>query len=160
MKAKLDKIEMKVPAKPEYVSIVRLTVSGIANRMGYAYDTIEDMKVAIAEACTNVVDHAYDEGHGDINLAFTMFEDRFEMMVSDEGGKNPTLKKANGPVNASTPVQDLQEGGLGLFLIETLMDEVDIQQGNGVTIKMKKFLQRDEVAQGADGLEATVNEKG
>ena len=52
---------MKIPAKAEYVAIIRLTMAGVANRMGFAYDDIEDMKIAISEACTNIVQHAYKE---------------------------------------------------------------------------------------------------
>lgn len=61
MKNNADYIEMKVPAQPEYVGIIRLTLSGVASRMGYTYDEIEDLKIAVSEACTNAVQHAYKE---------------------------------------------------------------------------------------------------
>ncbi|MBM7634443.1 anti-sigma B factor RsbW [Geomicrobium sediminis] len=157
MSSKNDSIEMSVPAKAEYIGILRLTASGIANRVGYSYDVIEDIKVSMAEACTNVVDHAYKDGSGDIKVKFDLCNDYLQIQVSDEGTEKKTLAKSNGPVDANKPIEELQEGGLGLFLIETLMDEVEITQDNGVTITMKKFVQRDEVAQGADGVETTAN---
>lgn len=59
MNESVDLIEMKIPAKPEYVGIIRLTLSGVASRMGYVYEEIEDLKIAVSEACTNAVQHAY-----------------------------------------------------------------------------------------------------
>lgn len=152
-----DCIEMSVPAKPEYVGVIRLTASGVANRLGYSYDDIEDIKLAVAEACTNVVNHAYSkegttEGRNDIHLEFTVYEDRIQLVVADRGGAVDldVLKKKRGPLNSSQAIEDLKEGGLGLFLIETLMDEVDIQGDEGVVITMTKFLKRDEVESGDD----------
>ncbi|SDO32082.1 anti-sigma B factor RsbW [Alkalicoccus daliensis] len=142
-------IEMKVPARPEYVGVVRLTVSGIANRLGYSYDDIEDIKIAIAEACTNVVNHAYpdDTEQDSMHITFAVYEDRMELIVADQGGAVDVdqLNKGRGPITKEQPVEDLKEGGLGLFLIETLMDEVEIRGESGVMIIMTKFLQRDEV---------------
>lgn len=149
-----DRIEMNVPAKAEYVGVVRLTASGVANRLGYSYDDIEDIKLAVAEACTNVVNHAYekadDEVSHDIHLKFSVYEDRMEFVIADQGGAVDLdeLKKNRGPLNASQAIEDMKEGGLGLFLIETLMDEVDIQGDTGVIITMTKFLKRDEVEPG------------
>ncbi|ADU28633.1 anti-sigma B factor RsbW [Evansella cellulosilytica] len=155
-----DKIQMKIPAKPEYVGVVRLTVSGIANRIGCSYDDIEDIKIAVAEACTNVVEHAYKDTASDPTILFScsIFEDRLELAITDRGGEVDVSKFQNGkgPVNADQPVGDLKEGGLGLFLIETLMDKVEISSTSGVTIVMTKFLQRDEVELNEDRISTEV----
>ena len=50
-----ETIKMEIPANPDYVSILRLTTSGIANKLGFSMDDIEDMKVAVSEACSNAV---------------------------------------------------------------------------------------------------------
>ena len=152
-------IEMKVPAKPEYVGVVRLTVSGVANRVGYTYDEIEDIKVAIAEACTNVVDHAYDND-GLISLRFRVHDQFVEFKIADDGRNVDVeeLKKYRGPIKPDEPIQKLNEGGLGLFLIETLMDDVEINKDQGVAIVMKKYFQKDGVAHGTNGIETeTIN---
>src|SRR5699024_5720393 len=81
-----DFIEMKVPAKAEYVGIVRLSTSGIANRMGFNYEEIEDLKVAISEAMSNATTHAYDEKDGgEVTIGFGLYPDRLEVMVADRG---------------------------------------------------------------------------
>ncbi|MFA9556655.1 anti-sigma B factor RsbW [Evansella sp. AB-rgal1] len=152
-----DFIELKMPAKPEYVGVVRLTVSGIANRLGYSYDDIEDIKIAVAEACTNVVNHAYNDTDKEEALMFigcNVFSDRLEVMVADRGGDIDVNSFINGkgPVDATKPIEELKEGGLGLFLIETLMDKVEINSNSGVMIVMTKFLQRDGVEQDDNGI--------
>ncbi|MBB5174207.1 anti-sigma B factor RsbW [Texcoconibacillus texcoconensis] len=157
-----DFIEMKVPAKPEYVGVVRLTVSGVANRVGYTYDDIEDIKIAVAEACTNVVNHAYDgeESEAFMTVGCGVYSDRIEMMVADRGNSFDieALKKDLGPIDAQEPIGDMKEGGLGLFLIDTLMDRVEICGESGVIIMMTKFLQRGEVEQSDDGISAKTKQ--
>lgn len=148
MKEAFDYIEMKIPAKAEYVGVIRLTLSGIASRMGFAYDLIEDLKIATSEAITNAVQHAYkkDEG-GEVVVGFALYKERLEVMVSDSGKSfNLTeTREETGPYQENIQVEFLREGGLGLYLIESLMDEVRVHQNEGVTVFMTKYLDREQV---------------
>ena len=149
-----DFLEMKVPAKAEYVGVIRLSVSGIGSRMGFSYEDIEDLKVAISEAMTNVVTHAYEqEEEGEITIGFGIYEDRLEVMVSDQGEsfRFEEIRNRIGPVSEDKikEVSDLREGGFGLFLINALMDKVEINNEYGVIVIMTKFLDETEV--GANG---------
>lgn len=153
MKEAFDYIEMKIPAKPEFVSVIRLTISGIASRMGFTYDLIEDLKIATSEAITNAVQHAYkaEEG-GEIVVGFGLYDQRLEVIVSDSG-KSFNLKEIRqktGPYQEDTQVQFLREGGLGLYLIESLMDEVKVHQNEGVTVFMTKYLEGEQVESNAE----------
>ncbi len=154
-----DRIHLELPAKPEFVSIARLTVSGIANRLGFSYDDIEDLKIAVAEACTNVVEHAYSED-GFISLACYIFEDRIQIVVADQGKSFDIAEVESrlGPVDAKKPVGDLKEGGLGLFLISTLMDKVEINEDNGVMLVMTKYLYESGVKESVDGISSLQSE--
>ncbi|CEI82535.1 serine-protein kinase RsbW [Oceanobacillus oncorhynchi subsp. incaldanensis] len=143
-----DYIEMKVPAKAEYIGVMRLTLSGVANRMGFSYDAIEDLKVAISEAVTNAVEHAYEEKEsGEITVGFGLYEDRMEIMVADRGGSFDLeeVKNGTGPYQSDEPVEKIREGGFGLFLIEALMDEVKINNKYGVMVIMTKYNREEEV---------------
>ncbi|WP_323856403.1 anti-sigma B factor RsbW [Rossellomorea marisflavi] len=142
-----DYIEMKIPAKPEYVGVIRLTLSGIASRMGFDYDVLEDLKIATSEAITNAVQHAYKDEDGEVLVGFGLYDDRLEVMVADHGESfNFTeIKKAVGPYHADHSVEFLREGGLGLYLIESLMDEVKVHHQEGVTVFMTKFLSGEQV---------------
>jgi serine/threonine-protein kinase RsbW len=130
-----DKIMLTLPNTPEYVSVARLTLSGIANRMGFDVEAIEDLKVAIAEACTNALKHGCGEDC-DYTIEFSVFNNRLDIEIIDKGEgfdyKNlvePDLTKP-------------REGGLGIFIIKSLMDDVEINnyKGRGTRILMRKNL--------------------
>lgn len=143
-----DYIEMKFPASAEYVGLIRLTVSGVLSRAGATYDQIEDSKIAISEAVTNAVMHAYDSDElGEILVGFAIYKDKVEMIVADHGQSfnYEEVKDELGPYSEDDNVNYLREGGLGLFLIETLMDEVFVKKGPGVTISMTKFIDESQV---------------
>ncbi|WP_025026351.1 anti-sigma B factor RsbW [Caldalkalibacillus mannanilyticus] len=142
-----DFVELKIPARAEYVGVVRLLISGVANRQGFSYDDIEDMKIAVAEACTNAITHAYKGHEGQIIVGCTVYSDRIEIMVVDHG-ESFNLEQIEGkkrPIDHHAPIEDLTEGGLGLFLIDTLMDKVEICNDSGIVIIMTKYKRRDEV---------------
>ncbi|HLQ97737.1 MAG TPA: anti-sigma B factor RsbW [Candidatus Dormibacteraeota bacterium] len=139
-----DFIEMRFPAKAEYVGVVRLSISGIASRMGFSYDDIEDLKIAMSEAVSNVVAHAYND-EGEVTIGFGVYEDRLEVMVADRGGSFDLqeIKDEIGPYDKNVEkVENLREGGFGLFLIKSLMDKVEFNNKYGVIVLMTKYLER------------------
>ena len=139
-----DFIEMRFQAKAEYVGVVRLSISGIASRMGFSYDDIEDLKIAMSEAVSNVVAHAYND-EGEVTIGFGVYEDRLEVMVADRGGSFDLqeIKDEIGPYDKNVEkVENLREGGFGLFLIKSLMDKVEFNNKYGVIVLMTKYLER------------------
>lgn len=143
-----DYIEIRVPAKSQYVSVIRLTISGLAMRVGFTYDEIEDLKIATSEAVTNVVHHAYKANEeGEVVIGCALFEDKIEIMVADYGVSFnfEEIKSKVGPYNENENVALLREGGLGIYLMETLMDEVKLNNEGGVTVFMTKYVSREQV---------------
>jgi serine/threonine-protein kinase RsbW len=133
----LDLVNLVIPAKNDFVSVARLAISGIANRMGFSYDEIEDLKLAVSEACTNAVDAKCTNGEGDIKVSCNIFSNRLEIEVMDEG--------KSGLFENNPPVQTLREQDLGIYLIESLMDQVDIQEEGGIVVKLTKFIKENGV---------------
>lgn len=154
-----DAIQLKLPNLPDYLGVARLTVSGVANRLGFSFDEIEDIKLAVGEACSNAVKHAYreDDRKGVILLDCTVYPDRLQIVVSDEGKGLESTPAAEGlaPLYAGREIDEVEEGGLGLYLIHTLMDEVEIRSDNGVSVSMTKYVRRDGVA----GYDRTISEE-
>lgn len=143
-----DFVEMRVPAKAEYVGVVRLSISGIASRMGFTYEDIEDLKVVISEAVTNTVEHAYDvEDEGEVTIGFGIYDNRLEVMVADHGGSFnlSEIKERTGRYTTAEEIENLRGGGFGLFIINELMDKVEINNEYGVIILMTKYLSNTEV---------------
>jgi len=138
-----DYVEIKIPAKAQYVGVARLTISGLASRLNFTFEEIEDLKIAASEAITNAVQHAYkDDETGEIVVGCALFGDKIEVMVADKGSSFnfEETKKRVGRYNDQEEVMFLREGGLGLYLIESLMDEVKVYHKEGVTIFMTKYL--------------------
>lgn len=132
-------IEMKVPCDPRFLSVVRLTVAGAAARAGLGVNEVEDVKVAVSEACTNVIDHAFG-GEASAAATFTVRigvrEGELRLEVLDEGvGFDPKHLPA-GTVESAAE----REGGLGVFLMQGLMDEVKIESapGSGTRVLLVK----------------------
>lgn len=135
-----DTIEMRVPCETRFLSVVRLTVAGAAARAGLAVGDIDDLKVATSEACTNVIEHAYQDqpegGAACITLRLQVKEGELRVEVEDQGsGFDP---KRLPKVEPEERVR--QEGGLGIYLMHSLMDEVRIESapGSGTRVTMVK----------------------
>lgn len=132
----IDTIEMTIPSKPEYVGVIRLTVSAIANRMGFDIEEIEDIKVAVAEGCTNAIKHGLDKN---FYVNFLVSRSSLSILIKDDGkGCNPSQIQEPDLLNP-------KEGGLGLFIVRSLMDEVEFtsEEGSGSIVKMTKHLGDD-----------------
>lgn len=139
-----DALSMKltIPAASEFVGVVRLAISGVATRMNYTIEEIEDIKISISEACTNAIQHAYenpnDVSANKIDIEATIYSDRLEIIVQDFG-KGFDL----GILGTDEQKEKSQEKfglGLGLTFVKSLMDDTEFtsEPGKGTTIKMSK----------------------
>jgi len=133
-------VELHLPNRPEFVAVARLMVSAVACRMAYDIDAIEDIKVAVGEACTNAIEHGCPQGPGAqmIMVCCDLKDEGLEITVKDPGdGFDPTATRQR---RQGTAV--LTERGLGMLLIESLMDDVkfDSMPGNGTQVRMFKRL--------------------
>jgi serine/threonine-protein kinase RsbW len=128
-------IDLSLPAIADFVAVARLTVSGVATRMNFTIDDIEDIKIAVSEACTNSIKHAYENsGEGKLDLKYVIDGTSLEITITDYGkGFDPDNIAKNRDVN------DLGLG-LGITFVKSLMDKTEIVSkiGSGTTIKMTK----------------------
>lgn len=128
----LNTVKMEVTAIPENISVLRLTASGMASKAGLDIEEIEDIKVCISEACTNAI--RYSEKPV-FYVEISIQNKSFNIKVSDKGRGMDI-----GDIPNPNPM-DPKEGGLGIFIIKSLMDEVEISTNDqGTTIDMKKYL--------------------
>ncbi|WZL73170.1 ATP-binding protein [Clostridiaceae bacterium 35-E11] len=134
-----DVLSISVPSKPEYVNVIRLTASAIASRIGFNIEQIEDIKVAVAEACTNAIKHGLCHNHDNFHINFCVDQDKMTIDIIDEGSGFSCT-------NIQEPdLTNPREGGLGIFIIKSLMDEVEVISdiGKGTKMKMTKYLGED-----------------
>ena len=117
----VDCVKLAFPARPEYLLLARLALTGVARAGGVEEDVLADLRLAVTEAAGNVVRHAYADGEGDVMLAFTLTATgRLEVVVDDDG---PGFDEAD---VASWEPADLGEEGMGLAIIRAVADEVEI----------------------------------
>ncbi|MEF2967548.1 anti-sigma B factor RsbW [Paenibacillus sp. M1] len=143
----VQKVVVSLPATAEYVDIVRLNLYGIASMMGFSYEEIEDMKVAVSEACNNSVLYAYKDSDGTMEVTFEIIGDALSISVRDEGESFDAWGMAG--ERAGLHDKDLNDapiGGLGFYLMEALMDEVRVENeaGKGTKVVMLRRLVKSE----------------
>lgn len=133
----MSRVDLRIPSKPEFVAVARLTVSAIASRMAFGFDAIDDIKVAVGEACTNAIEHACGgAGEEEILIRCSLHPEQLVIEVHDKG---PGLQ------SEEPKTEDVMAGGgLGLVLIRALMDEVELGStpGTGTRVRMVKYRQR------------------
>lgn len=138
-------IGITIPAKAEFIDIVRLALYGIGTGMGYTYEQIEDMKLAVAEACNNAVVHAYGGGNGTIDIRIEVLDNGLRIYVKDEGRSFAVDRISDKVVSLRhRRLEDIQAGGLGIYLMRALMDEVEIRSEAGTEVILTKLLGRNE----------------
>jgi serine/threonine-protein kinase RsbW len=118
-------IRLTIPAKPEFITLGRLALTGIARLRSEAMsqEVLGDLKLALTEACTNSVRHAYADGEGMVEIVYELHPDRLVVEVRDQGeGFEP-------PSTSPLGSEDLSEGGLGIAIIQALSDEFELGEG-------------------------------
>ena len=119
-------VQLTIPAKPEYITLSRLALSGLSRIRPLSEDTLADLKLALTEACSNSVRHAYDNGEGHVDIRFELRDDRLIVEVEDDGAGFEPHSADQAAVG-----DELSEGGLGIAIIRSIADEVEFGDGPG-----------------------------
>lgn len=135
-------VELEIPARAEFVALARLVVSSFASTsFGLEDDRIDDLKIAVSEACTNAIE-AHDVAHTDerVLIRCSDHDDHMEIRIEDRGrGFDPGMLPEHPPVTDPTRLKF--ERGLGIPLIRSLVDDVEIassEEGTQVRIVMRR----------------------
>jgi anti-sigma regulatory factor (Ser/Thr protein kinase) len=116
-----------MPARPEGVGVVRQALAGVADALDFDASVLADMKMAVTEACTNVVVHAYEDD-GMLEVEMLAGDDGLTIVVRDHGtGIQPRPARSGAPAL-----------GLGLPLIAALSDAFELRgsAGMGTEVRM------------------------
>jgi len=130
-------IRLRIPAKAEYITLCRLALTGLAQLRDIGDDTMAELKLALTEAVSNSVRHAYGpDGAGHVEVTYELRRDGLGIEVVDDGeGFDPE----EGP---SFEGEELSEGGLGIAIIRTIADEFEIASAPGARGSRLRFLKR------------------
>jgi serine/threonine-protein kinase RsbW len=129
-------VRLTIPAKPEYITLVRLALSGLSRLRPLSEEVLGDLKLAVTEACTNSVRHGYGNGEGTVEILYELQPDRLVVEVSDDG---PGFDASG----ARPTEENLAEGGLGIAIIKAVSDEFETGKratGRGSKLRFIKLL--------------------
>jgi serine/threonine-protein kinase RsbW len=133
-------VRLTIPAKAEYITLVRLALTGLSQSRPLSEETLGDLKLAVTEACSNSVRHAYRDGReGAVQVIYELHPDRLVVEVSDEG-EGFGLTAVGG---VAVTDRTLTEGGLGIAIIRELADELEFgpgATGKGSRLRFVKFI--------------------
>jgi serine/threonine-protein kinase RsbW len=117
-------VRLTFPAKPEYITLGRLALTGLSRVVPLSEELLADLKLALTEAASNSVRHAYAGREGEVQIAYELSVDRLAIEVLDEGGGfvHPEQTGDDG-------FDDLSEGGLGIAIIRAIADEFELGPG-------------------------------
>jgi serine/threonine-protein kinase RsbW len=131
-------VSLVFPARPEYLLLARLALTGVARLANADEDALADLRLAVTEATANACHHAYVDGEGDVSVLLTLASDgRLEVVVED-GGQG--FDQEN--VETWKPTE-LGEDGMGLAIIRAVADDVEIgprSNGSGTRIRFTRSL--------------------
>ena len=141
----LNKASIKIDAKLENVSLVRVMVASFLSRTNITLDELSDIKTAVSEAVTNSIEHGYNlENIGEVEVIIKLgkLDDMtyFWVQVIDQGIGIEDIALATTPTYTTKP--ELEHAGMGFTIMETFMDEVQIDSalGEGTMVTMTKKL--------------------
>lgn len=132
-------VRLRLVALPENIMLVRQAIDGAARELGASTDVIDDLKLAVTEACSNVVKYAYRGSPGQLEVSLDPAEDGFSVFIQD-GGAWLDRDPADG-----------EAGGLGIPLMEAVTRDFDLgSNGHGTTVRLEFALNRPAPGDGAE----------
>ena len=136
-----DMVRLTFPAKPDYLLLARLALSGLAREVPVSEEVLADLKLAVTEACGNAVRHAYPHGVGDVSVSYVISNEAVELIVEDQGTGLEARDISDEPI--AGPL----ESGMGISIMRAIVDELDIHagaDGRGTVVRMSKRLTTSE----------------
>jgi serine/threonine-protein kinase RsbW len=123
-----EPVSLRVPSSSEYVLLPRLVVSSVGETAGFGAEDVYDLKLAVTEAVTNVIQHAAVES---MLVEYRAVPGMMEVSVIDSGAGFNVEELRSEPG---------ENGGFGLNIIRSLVDEMDLDSnGSGTTVKITRY---------------------
>lgn len=131
-----NKIRLEMEALPDNVALARVTVASFATQLDFTLEEVEDIRVAVSEAVTNSVVHAYGGGGGMVIIEAVHDGETLTLVISDHGKGIPDVALARQPAYTTDP----ERMGLGFAIMESFSDELEVTStpGIGTTVRMVK----------------------
>ena len=123
-------------------AFARITVAAFASQLEPTIEELADIKTAVSEAVTNCIIHGYEEAEGIVKIKGRIIKNTVEIEISDTGKGIENVELARKPLY--TTKANLERSGMGFTIMESFMDEVEIDSvlGLGTKVIMKKKIKK------------------
>ncbi|MBR5226758.1 MAG: anti-sigma F factor [Clostridia bacterium] len=142
MKKTINEMIVKLKANSVNERFARAMVASFCVQAEPSLDEITDIKTAVSEAVTNSVVHAYPKSSGWIEIEAKLYDDKIEIVVSDNGVGIKDISKALEPFYTTKPLEE--RSGMGFTVMESFMDEMDVSEnmGGGLKVRLVKIFEK------------------
>ncbi len=124
----VNSVEIRLPSELGFEKVVMGTAAGMAALMGFSADRIEDLKTAVAEACINAIEHGNKQNQAaGVEVVLSQIDGELEVRVIDEG--DGVSEPPASPDIDRKMLGEEDPRGMGMFLIQALVDEAEWHQG-------------------------------
>ncbi len=133
-----NEMKLEFLSKSNNEAFARITVAAFAAQLDPTIEELADLKTAVSEAVTNAIIHGYEEKQGIVKIRCQIIEDEIIIEISDTGKGIEDIKLAKQPLYTTKP--NLERSGMGFTIMESFMDNVEIDSilGLGTKVKMRK----------------------
>lgn len=137
-----NEMKLEFLSKSNNEAFARITVAAFASQLDPTIEELADIKTAVSEAVTNAIIHGYEDTEGTVKIVARIFANTIEIEISDTGKGIENIDLARKPLY--TTKANLERSGMGFTIMESFMDEVQIESvlGLGTKIKMKKMIKK------------------
>jgi len=120
-----EEVVLRVPSSPAYVSVVRHAVACLARKMAFSAHDVSDIQLAVGEACNNAVKHGLEEGKHPVRIRCKIASTDLCVEVTNRYDGDPPCQA----IGCKPEPCEYNEGGMGVFLMNTLVDSVKFRWG-------------------------------
>ncbi len=137
-----NEMKLEFLSKSNNEAFARITVAAFVSQLDPTIEELADIKTAVSEAVTNAIIHGYEDTEGIVKVTGKIFANTVEIEISDTGKGIENVELARKPLY--TTKANLERSGMGFTIMESFMDDVEIESvlGLGTKVKMKKMIKK------------------
>ena len=138
-----NEMNLQFISKSNNEAFARITVAAFVSQLDPTIEEISDIKTVVSEAVTNSIVHGYEDNVGIIDIKCKIHNNEVIIVISDNGKGIENIEMAKQPLYTTKP--NLERSGMGFTIMESFMDELNIESilGLGTKVTMKKKIGYD-----------------
>ena len=132
---------LKICSDLKNLSTIRCFVKEAADKVELVNEKIEELQLAVDEACANIIQHGYKKNSGDINIHISLDNEKITIYLSDNAPLYNPMKESPAP-RLDEPLEKRALGGMGVLIVKENTDKVEykVSEDGGNILIMTKYL--------------------